>query len=175
MKALTRKPSKVVSLPPTDVEWSERVKVIEDVYPEEEHRRIFLSVIDSISEGKRIRVICEELSIGWTDITNLYFQDRRVYDLYLLACRRGEEWRQKLREDEADRRAVEGVKRAVRHRGKVVGHEREYSDQLLALQLKAGNPDRYADRQKVEHKGVVLNLQVEGVTRESNTPPPAVD
>ena len=36
---------------------------------------------------------------------------------------------------------------------------------MLALQLKAGNPDKYADRKKVENTGVQLNLNVHGVER----------
>jgi hypothetical protein len=51
----------------------------------------------------------------------------------------------------------------VFHKGEVCGYVRHYSDTLLSLLLKAENPDKYADRQQVEHKGVMLNLHVEGV------------
>ena len=51
------------------------------------------------------------------------------------------------------------------------GYVREYSDQLLSLQLKAGNPDRYADRSKVEHKGIAVNYNIQGVSRDD--PPSA--
>jgi hypothetical protein len=58
-------------------------------------------------------------------------------------------------EDEAVRRAHDGVRRAVRYKGKVVGYEMEYSDRLLELLLKAHSPEKYAERSKV-------NLNVTG-------------
>ena len=58
-------------------------------------------------------------------------------------------------EDEAVRRAHDGVRRAVRYKGKVVGYEMEYSDRLLELLLKAHNPEKYTERSKV-------NLNVTG-------------
>lgn len=52
-------------------------------------------------------------------------------------------------EDEAVRRAVDGVEKPVFYRGEVCGHVVEYSDPLLALLLKANFPDRYKDRSEV--------------------------
>jgi transcriptional regulator with XRE-family HTH domain len=49
-------------------------------------------------------------------------------------------------EDEARRRAVEGTLRPVYQSGKLVGHVREYSDQLTVLLLKGRRPDRYRER-----------------------------
>jgi len=61
-------------------------------------------------------------------------------------------------EVEAHRRAVEGVDRPIYQRGELVGTEKVYSDQLLAMLLKANKPDKYRENQKVEieHKGGVL-------------------
>jgi hypothetical protein len=55
-------------------------------------------------------------------------------------------------EDEAVRRAFEGTERPVFQGGRLVGHERIFSDNLLALLLKARRPEAYKDRQPV-HPG----------------------
>jgi hypothetical protein len=51
-----------------------------------------------------------------------------------------------LLEDEARRRAVEGVKRPVYRRGVLVGEITEYSDGLLIFLLKRRRPEVYGDR-----------------------------
>ena len=51
-----------------------------------------------------------------------------------------------LMEDEAVRRAVEGVPRPVFYQGKVVGAVQEYSDELLIRMLKARRKAKYSDR-----------------------------
>jgi hypothetical protein len=52
--------------------------------------------------------------------------------------------------DEAFRRAKEGVEEPVFFKGRKVGTVRKYSDQLLALLLKASFPDEFAERKKAE-------------------------
>lgn len=54
-------------------------------------------------------------------------------------------------EDEARRRAADGIDRPVFQMGECVGFTREYSDSLLAMQLKGRRPERYGD--KVAHTG----------------------
>lgn len=49
-------------------------------------------------------------------------------------------------EDEAVRRAHEGVLKPVFHGGKQVGEIREYSDTLLMFSLKARRPEKYRER-----------------------------
>jgi hypothetical protein len=49
-------------------------------------------------------------------------------------------------EDEAVRRAVEGVLKPVFHQGKRVGALRTYSDTLLMFLLKARRPDKFGER-----------------------------
>lgn len=53
-------------------------------------------------------------------------------------------------EDEAVRRAHEGVKKAIRYKGKIVGYEHEYSDTLMALMLKGALPKKYRERPPVD-------------------------
>jgi len=55
-------------------------------------------------------------------------------------------------EDEAHRRAVEGVMEPVFHQGEIVGHRVKYSDALLTTLLKANNPDKYRDNIKVDQE-----------------------
>lgn len=54
-------------------------------------------------------------------------------------------------EDEAVRRAHEGLRKPVRYKGKIVGYETEYSDSLMLALLKANNPEKF--REHVEHSG----------------------
>lgn len=56
-------------------------------------------------------------------------------------------------EAEAYRRAVEGTEKGVWHLGALVGTERQYSDSLLALMLKAKRKREYGDASKVELTG----------------------
>lgn len=49
-------------------------------------------------------------------------------------------------EDEALRRAVQGVEKGIYYQGTLVDKTREYSDTLLERLLKARRPDKYKDR-----------------------------
>jgi hypothetical protein len=51
-----------------------------------------------------------------------------------------------LLEEEAIRRAKDGVRRPVYQGGLLVGHVREYSDTLLIFLLKGAKPKKYGDR-----------------------------
>ena len=52
-------------------------------------------------------------------------------------------------EDEARRRAVDGVDEPVFYQGKVSGHVRKYSDTLLIFLLKAHKPEKYRERHEI--------------------------
>lgn len=52
-------------------------------------------------------------------------------------------------EDEAVRRAHQGLRKAVRYKGKIVGYDTEYSDSLMNTLLKA--QPKFRDR--IEHSG----------------------
>ena len=56
-------------------------------------------------------------------------------------------------EQEAWRRATEGTEKPVYQNGQLVGHIQQYSDTLLIFLMKGHNPERYKDRQTVEHSG----------------------
>jgi len=56
-------------------------------------------------------------------------------------------------EDEATRRAAEGVVKPVFYQGVKCGSVREYSDTLMMFMLKARRPDRFKDRAATELTG----------------------
>jgi hypothetical protein len=49
-------------------------------------------------------------------------------------------------EDEARRRAMDGIEEPVYYQGRQVGTQRVYSDKLLALLLRAARPSKYGRR-----------------------------
>jgi len=56
-------------------------------------------------------------------------------------------------EDEATRRATDGVDEPVFYQGSQCGSVRRYSDTLLIFLLKAHNPEKYRDNARVELAG----------------------
>ena len=58
-------------------------------------------------------------------------------------------------EQEARRRAIEGVSEPVFHKGEVVGTVQKYSDTLLIFLLKGARPEKYRERvtQEITGKG----------------------
>lgn len=58
-------------------------------------------------------------------------------------------------EDEAIRRATEGVTRTIFFKDTPIAEETDYSDTLLIFLLKGAKPEQYKDRFQVEHKGAV--------------------
>jgi hypothetical protein len=73
-------------------------------------------------------------------------------------------------EDEAIRRAHQGVLKPVYQGGKKVGTIREYSDTLLIFMLKARRPEKFKER--IEH-GVTADLaeRLEAARRRALSPP----
>jgi hypothetical protein len=71
--------------------------------------------------------------------------------VFVEAFKRAWEVASDLMEDEMIRRGVEGVLEPVYQQGKLVGSIRRHSDILLMFALKAHKPEKYADKQKVEH------------------------
>lgn len=70
--------------------------------------------------------------------------------------------------DEAIRRARDGVRKAVRHRGRIVGYETEFSDQLMMFLLKGLDPDTFASRTQLMGKDggpIVTKISLEDAQR----------
>ena len=66
--------------------------------------------------------------------------------LYAKACDAAYEQAGERLEQEARRRAVEGVKKPVFYQGKECGVVNEYSDTLLIFLLKGAKPEKYKER-----------------------------
>jgi hypothetical protein len=60
-----------------------------------------------------------------------------------------------LIEDEATRRAIEGVQRPIYQGGKLVGFELVFSDRLIELLLKARRPSKYREHASLEFHGSI--------------------
>ncbi len=58
-----------------------------------------------------------------------------------------------LLEDEAVRRAKDGVEEPVYQGGKLVGHVQKYSDTLLIFLLKGAKPEKFRERSQHEFSG----------------------
>lgn len=56
-------------------------------------------------------------------------------------------------EQEAWRRAVQGVEKPVYYKGKLIDKVREYSDTLLIFLLKGFRPEKYSEKQEIKHSG----------------------
>lgn len=56
-------------------------------------------------------------------------------------------------EEEAIRRAFEGVERAKYYQGEIIGTEVEYSDRMLQFMLERGWPERFAPTSRTEVTG----------------------
>lgn len=70
-------------------------------------------------------------------------------------------------EFEALRRAKRGVLKPVYYQGKRVGYEREYSDTLMGMALKAHKPEKYRERLtldvNVDIKAFIADLRAAGI------------
>ncbi len=63
-----------------------------------------------------------------------------------------------LLESEVVRRAVEGTEETVYRAGEPVGTTRKYSDLLLIFATKGAKPDKYADRQRIDHRVTAVKV-----------------
>jgi hypothetical protein len=82
---------------------------------------------DSVTVAARWAKIHRQNHYDWMDADPVYAE------AFALAEPRA----QRTLEDEAVRRAHQGIRRAVRYKGRIVGYETEYSDALMNTLLKA--------------------------------------
>lgn len=83
-------------------------------------------------------------------------------------------------EQEARRRAVEGIERGVYYMGERVDTQREFSDTLMMFMLKARAPEKYRERLDVKHdvggiaERILAARQRAGVTIDAQPARPAL-
>lgn len=76
-------------------------------------------------------------------------------EAFSVAMRQAEIEAVEVLEEEARRRAHDGVRKPVYQGGGLVGHVQEYSDTLLIFLLKGLKPEKYRDRYDIKHSGSV--------------------
>ena len=109
------------------------------------HRGFLLS----LAEGNTIGVACKEGGVAVATVYRHREQDDSFAALWEEALEAGVQ----VLEQEARRRAVDGVEEPVFWQGQVVGHVRKMSDTLLIFLLKAKRPAVYRENTRVELTG----------------------
>lgn len=124
-------------------------------------REKIVTVMRNLALGAKHRDAFADVDWTWSHFSYYRVKFPKIQRLYE-ACRdAGESYRRIVREDEAHRRAVEGWKEEVYSiKGEFVGYKVKYSDTLLAMFLKADNPDKFMERHEVKQTGVVLNVNM---------------
>lgn len=113
-------------------------------------QRAFLAAFSHIGIVSRA---CELTGVGRTSHYRWLQQD----PAYRAAFKRAKVMAASVFEDEAARRAIEGVERPTGwYKGKPGGYVREYSDNLLMFMLKGLLPDKY--RERVEVRGGISTI-----------------
>lgn len=110
----------------------------------------------SISKAARAARISRQTHYDWMELDEAY---RKAFPIV-------REYAGQFLEDSAVEKATVGVKRAIRHKGKVVGHERDLSDTLHLALLKAFLPERYRERSESR---VSLGFSAEAVAQYANS------
>lgn len=105
--------------------------------------------LDALRDGQSVTAACIDAGVsrttayGWRDADDAF---RTAWDEAV------EEGTDRL-EDEALRRARDGVNEPVYYKGRKVGDTRKYSDTLTIFLLKARRPDKFKERVANEHSG----------------------
>jgi hypothetical protein len=93
------------------------------------------------STAYRRRHSDEDFALAWADI---------------------EEKTTEMMEQEAIRRATDGINEPIFHKGEIVATVRRPSDRLLIFMLGARNPEKYRERMDIRHSGRVERPPVSG-------------
>lgn len=127
---------------------------VQSPYPdiEDGRKRAFLTALE---ETGNVRRACHVARVGRSSHYRWLADD----PAYREAVKIAKEVAADRLEDEAMRRAVEGVEKPVGwYQGRPGGYVREYSDKLLIFLLKGMRPAKYADRREFNGAGPKLDL-----------------
>lgn len=133
------------------------------VTPEKEAE--FLALV---ADGEYVTIAADKCGFSRQAIYRKKWADAAFAERLADAQRVGDEIQVERMEREADRRAVEGFDKGVYYEGERVDTERQFSDTLLIVRLKAKRPNVYRERTTVEHEGGITNrvLQADPMTEE---------
>jgi len=126
---------------------------------------VFRYMIPAIASGHSTTEMLQQIGLDIHRFMAIVARDPALEKLVNAARSQARLSRAIRAEDAALKRAVDGVTEEIfcQRTGKKIGEKQVYSDSLLQTVLKAEEPDKYADRQQVSHKGVTLNVQVDGI------------
>lgn len=134
---------------------------------EPEVKELVVGLIKHLLAGGVYKTYLDEHNLNWDKLAALCFGKPILWKAIDSAHYAARVQRLRRLESEAMRRAVDGVEQEFYDKeGNVVRTKTEYSDDLMKVLLKAHDPDTYADRQKVDHTGVMVNLNIEGIKRD---------
>lgn len=119
--------------------------VTQDLTPKQTRFLRCFEACASVTQAARWAKIQRRTHYDWLD----------AHEHYRVAFERAEKVAGRTLEDEAVRRAHEGLRKAVRYKGRIVGWESEYSDSLMLALLKGFLPEKYRERSEVK-----MNAQV---------------
>lgn len=120
-----------------------------------------IKVMENLALGARHREALADVDWVWSNFSVYRHKFPVVNEIYKVVSALGEDTRAILRLDEAHRRATDGVEEDVfSASGKYCGTKKKYSDSLLALFLKADNPEKFSEKHEVKASGVILNMQM---------------
>jgi len=136
-------------------------------------------VLQGIRQGNTLAVSAYAANVSRETVINWINKSESTRDLATGLCtddfadryRAAEEAGTDIIEQEAIRRAVDGVDRPVYQQGTLVGHTTEYSDSLMGLMLRGRRPSRF-NTERHEHSGpngkaIPLSMEIEFVKSES--------
>jgi DNA-binding transcriptional regulator YdaS (Cro superfamily) len=109
----------------------------------EDFKESFLNMLEVLPN---ITAVCRLLGVSTKNLSKHRKADAEFEAEIKEAIERGYD----MLEEEARRRAVDGVLKPVYYRGMKCGHIREYSDQLLVTLLKGYRPKRFNPGVKIE-------------------------
>lgn len=106
-------------------------------------------IIAALAAGSTVLLAAQEAGVNKTTAYRWRESDKDFAQAWDDALEEGTD----RLEQEALRRARDGVSKPVFHKGNVVGHVQEYSDTLAIFLLKARRPEVYRERASLEHTG----------------------
>ena len=113
--------------------------------------------------GGNVRYCCRQVDVS----TYAYYAERKRNPAFAKAADEAIADGIAGMENELFRRGYQGIEKPLHHKGELTGHTvREYSDTLGIFLLKAHMPEKYGDRQTLNHQGEVT-LTVRDLVSES--------
>lgn len=104
-----------------------------------------------VATGGNVTRACQAVDIDRTTPYTWRDEDAEFAKAWALAADMGAD----VLEDEARRRAIDGVGKPVFHQGLQCGTVQEYSDTLAIFLLKGAKPEKYRERQEVNLNGQI--------------------